>query len=105
MSDLSLLWNARSIAVIGATERAGALGRKPVDYLRRYGYPGLVLPIKQRGRGGPHRRVERAEVAAGPRPRHGVSTVDPASPGRSVAVRTEPQVNGSERPRRRPLSR
>jgi acyl-CoA synthetase (NDP forming) len=49
MTDLSLLWNARSIAVIGATERAGALGRKPVDYLRRYGYPGRVLPINPKG--------------------------------------------------------
>ncbi|MFI9006087.1 acetate--CoA ligase family protein [Actinosynnema sp. NPDC053489] len=49
MSTLSLLWRAESVAVIGATERPGALGRKPVDYLRRYGYPGRVLPINPKG--------------------------------------------------------
>jgi acyl-CoA synthetase (NDP forming) len=45
MNDLSALWKATSIAVIGATERAGALGRKPVDFLIRYGYQGRILPI------------------------------------------------------------
>lgn len=49
MSTLSLLWRAESVAVIGATERPGALGRKPVDYLRRYGYQGRVLPINPKG--------------------------------------------------------
>ncbi|MEU0878771.1 acetate--CoA ligase family protein [Lentzea sp. NPDC005914] len=49
MSELSLLWNAESVAVIGATEREGALGRKPVAYLQRYGYPGRVLPINPKG--------------------------------------------------------
>ncbi|GAA2555351.1 acetate--CoA ligase family protein [Winogradskya consettensis] len=33
------------MAVIGATERPGALGRKPVDYLLRYGYEGRILPV------------------------------------------------------------
>ncbi|GAA0572631.1 acetate--CoA ligase family protein [Paractinoplanes ferrugineus] len=45
MNDLSALWNASSVAVVGATERPGALGRKPVDYLQRYGYAGRILPI------------------------------------------------------------
>ncbi|MGK4580710.1 acetate--CoA ligase family protein [Kitasatospora sp. HPMI-4] len=45
MSAISQLWEADSIAVIGATERAGALGRKPMDYLLRYGYKGRILPI------------------------------------------------------------
>ncbi|MFD5467793.1 acetate--CoA ligase family protein [Kitasatospora sp. NPDC127059] len=49
MSAISALWNADSIAVIGATERKGALGRKPMDYLLRYGYKGRILPINPRG--------------------------------------------------------
>lgn len=48
MSDISALWNADSIAVIGASERPGALGRKPMDYLLRYGYKGRVLPVNPR---------------------------------------------------------
>ncbi|HEX6921037.1 MAG TPA: acetate--CoA ligase family protein [Actinomycetes bacterium] len=44
-SSLAPLWDARSIAVIGATERTGALGRLPVAYLQRYGYRGRILPI------------------------------------------------------------
>ncbi|MGH8970920.1 MAG: CoA-binding protein, partial [Actinomycetes bacterium] len=42
---LAPLWDAASIAVIGATERPGALGRLPITFLRRYGYPGRILPI------------------------------------------------------------
>lgn len=48
MSAISKLWEADSIAVIGATERHGALGRKPMDYLLRYGYKGRILPINPR---------------------------------------------------------
>lgn len=48
MSDISALWNARSVAVIGASERPGALGRKPMDYLLRYGYKGRILPVNPR---------------------------------------------------------
>lgn len=44
-SPLSPLWDARSVAVIGATERAGALGRLPVTFLQRYGYRGRILPV------------------------------------------------------------
>ncbi|MFI5844570.1 acetate--CoA ligase family protein [Catenuloplanes sp. NPDC051500] len=48
MNNLSALWSASSVAVIGATERPGALGRKPVDYLIRYGYQGRILPVNPR---------------------------------------------------------
>ncbi|MFF9069982.1 acetate--CoA ligase family protein [Streptomyces sp. NPDC014891] len=48
MSDISALWEAESIAVIGASERPGALGRKPLDYLLRYGYKGRILPVNPR---------------------------------------------------------
>jgi len=48
-TGLSVLWRAQSIAVIGATERAGALGRLPIDYLLRYKYAGAVLPVNPKG--------------------------------------------------------
>lgn len=44
-SPLSPLWAARSVAVVGASDRAGALGRLPVAYLQRFGYPGRILPV------------------------------------------------------------
>ncbi|HEX6935147.1 MAG TPA: acetate--CoA ligase family protein [Actinomycetes bacterium] len=44
-SPLSPLWDARSVAVVGATERPGALGRLPVQFLQRYGYRGSILPV------------------------------------------------------------
>ena len=44
-SALSALWAASSIAVIGATERPGAMGRLPIDYLQRYGFAGFIAPV------------------------------------------------------------
>lgn len=49
MTDLRVLWDARSIAVIGATDRPGALGRLPVEYLLRYGYRGRIVPVNPKG--------------------------------------------------------
>ncbi|MEU6541386.1 acetate--CoA ligase family protein [Streptomyces sp. NPDC047000] len=49
MSAISALWNADSIAVVGATERPGALGRKPMDFLLRHGYKGRILPVNPKG--------------------------------------------------------
>lgn len=46
---LSALWSAQSIAIIGATERVGAMGRLPIDYLQRYGYSGRILPVNPKG--------------------------------------------------------
>lgn len=48
-SPLSALWSASSIAIIGATERAGAMGRLPIDYLLKYGYGGRILPVNPKG--------------------------------------------------------
>ncbi|MGO1056033.1 acetate--CoA ligase family protein [Crossiella sp. CA198] len=45
MRALAALWSARSVAVIGASERPGALGGRPVEFLLRYGYQGRVLPV------------------------------------------------------------
>ena len=44
-AGLSALWNARSVAIVGASQRPGSLGRLPVDYLLRYGYAGRILPV------------------------------------------------------------
>lgn len=49
MNNLSLLWNAQSIAIIGATERENAIGRAPIEYLQRYGYKGEIYPINPKG--------------------------------------------------------
>ena len=49
MNNLSLLWNAQSIAIIGATERENAIGRAPIEYLQRYGYAGKIYPINPKG--------------------------------------------------------
>ena len=43
------LWDASSVAVIGATERAGAMGRLPIDYLQRFGYEGRIVPVNPKG--------------------------------------------------------
>ena len=49
MNNLSLLWNAQSIAIIGATGRENAMGRAPIEYLQRYGYAGKIYPINPKG--------------------------------------------------------
>jgi acetate---CoA ligase (ADP-forming) len=48
-SPLKALWSARSVAVIGASDRAGALGRLPIEFLQRYGYQGAILPVRPDG--------------------------------------------------------
>ncbi|MDV3223282.1 acetate--CoA ligase family protein [Intrasporangium sp.] len=52
MGDLSALrplWSARGVAVIGATDREGALGRLPLDFLQRYGYAAELVPVRPDG--------------------------------------------------------
>lgn len=49
MSHLSALWSAQSIAIIGATERVGAMGRLPIEYLQRFGYEGFIAPVNPKG--------------------------------------------------------
>ncbi len=48
-NPLSALWAARSIAVIGATERPRAMGRLPIDYLLRHGFDGFIAPVNPKG--------------------------------------------------------
>ena len=47
--SLSALWEARSVAVIGASDRPGSLGRLPVDFLARHGFSGHVYPVRPDG--------------------------------------------------------
>ena len=52
MGDLTALrplWAARGVAVIGATDREGALGRLPLDFLTRYGYAAELVPVRPDG--------------------------------------------------------
>lgn len=48
-SPLAALWSARSVAVVGASDRPGSLGRLPVEFLQRYGYAGRILPVRPDG--------------------------------------------------------
>lgn len=48
-APLRALWAASAIAVIGATERPGAIGRLPIEYLQRYGYTGTIYPVNPKG--------------------------------------------------------
>ena len=48
-SPLAALWAARSVAVVGASDKPGALGRLPVEFLQRYGYAGRILPVRPDG--------------------------------------------------------
>jgi acyl-CoA synthetase (NDP forming) len=44
-SELDPLWSARSVAIVGASNRPDALGHAPVRYLLRFGYSGRILPV------------------------------------------------------------
>lgn len=35
--------------MVGASGKPGALGRLPIEFLQRYGYPGRILPVNPRG--------------------------------------------------------
>lgn len=48
-SPIAALWSASSVAVIGATERPGAMGRLPLEYLTKYAYRGRVIPVNPKG--------------------------------------------------------
>jgi acetate---CoA ligase (ADP-forming) len=49
VDPLSALWAARTVAVVGASERAGTPGRQLVEHLLRFGYAGTVLAVNRRG--------------------------------------------------------
>ena len=44
-TDLQLLLDPASVAVIGASENPDKIGGRPVDYLARFGFRGRVFPI------------------------------------------------------------
>jgi acetyltransferase len=48
-ADLGVLLEPRSVAVIGASDRAGNIGGHTVTRLRRFGFPGPVWPVNRNG--------------------------------------------------------
>jgi acetate---CoA ligase (ADP-forming) len=48
-NPIRALWSARSVAVVGASDRPGALGRLPIDFMKRFGYTGLLYPVRPDG--------------------------------------------------------
>lgn len=47
-SDLDALFRPRSIAIVGASQDASKIGGSPIDYLRRYGFDGRIVPVNPR---------------------------------------------------------
>lgn len=47
--SLRALWAARAVAVVGASDKPGSLGRLPVEFLQRYGYAGEIVPVRPDG--------------------------------------------------------
>ncbi|MCP3707027.1 acetate--CoA ligase family protein [Paraburkholderia sp. CNPSo 3274] len=48
-AGLDAFFNARGIAIVGASEDINKIGGRPVHLLRKYGYAGPVYPINPRG--------------------------------------------------------
>ena len=46
---IAKLWRAKSIAIIGASEREGAMSRLPISYLKKYGFEGEIFPVNPKG--------------------------------------------------------
>lgn len=46
---IAMLWAARSVAIVGASDKRGSLGRLPVEHLLRYGFDGAVYPVRPDG--------------------------------------------------------
>lgn len=45
---LEALFHPNAIAVVGASQDPGKIGGRPVQFLRRYGFPGAVYPVNPR---------------------------------------------------------
>ncbi|HEY4202722.1 MAG TPA: acetate--CoA ligase family protein [Devosiaceae bacterium] len=43
--DLFPLIEPKSVAIVGASDKPGSLGGKPLKFLKKFGYPGLVWPV------------------------------------------------------------
>jgi acyl-CoA synthetase (NDP forming) len=48
-NPISALWSARSVAVVGASDRPSALGRLPIEFMQRFGYTGFLYPVRPDG--------------------------------------------------------
>ncbi|MBL4744548.1 MAG: CoA-binding protein [Cycloclasticus sp.] len=45
MSTLNALFEARSVAIVGASDNPHKLGGRPVAYMKRLGYKGKIIPV------------------------------------------------------------
>lgn len=43
--DVGLLLNAKSVAIVGASQKSTKIGRKPLEFLKKYNYKGQVFPV------------------------------------------------------------
>jgi acyl-CoA synthetase (NDP forming) len=48
LDALSAVFSPRSVAVVGASDTPTKIGGIPVDYMRRFGYAGRILPVNPR---------------------------------------------------------
>ena len=48
-AGLEAFFEARAIAIVGASDDVHKIGGRPVSLLRRHGYPGAILPVNPRG--------------------------------------------------------
>ena len=48
--DLNLLFNPRSIAIVGASDDLNRIGGLPIKFLRRHHYPGKIFPVNPKYR-------------------------------------------------------
>ena len=49
-AGLEAIFAPKSIAIIGASQDATKIGGRPVELLRRFGYPGAIYPVNPRAR-------------------------------------------------------
>ncbi len=50
MSTLNALFEARSVAIVGASDNPQKLGGRPIAYMKRLGYKGDIIPVNPRSK-------------------------------------------------------
>ncbi|RLA20944.1 MAG: CoA-binding protein, partial [Gammaproteobacteria bacterium] len=45
MQTLESLFEAKSVAIVGASDNPHKIGGRPIAYMKRLGYQGLIIPI------------------------------------------------------------
>ena len=88
------------VAVVGASDRSGSLGRLPVEFLQRYGYGGRDLPVRPDGR--PCPACRRTHACRGPRDRR-AGRPRPGHGRRAARARRDRRLRRGRRTGRRHL--